>query len=180
MNQTPQPPAAAQAFYDRVRQAASESPYVVTPTDTGFDLQIDIVDAKWWGVLNRAGLKKTYIHHVAVPDPQTYLITDDYVDIEWSAGVPSAHYSKEREVGRVYKKSFGAAYAFDENFRPGQVYSFRFDSEESRHLLKAAARSLGMKEKMPATAKVGLIVAGATIAALVLAAIVVVIVLAFS
>lgn len=172
MSQAPRPPADAQALYDRVRQAAAESPYVVTPTEKGFDLKVDIVNAKWWGALNRAELKKSFIHHVAVTDPRTYLITDDYVDIEWSGGVPSAHYSKEREVGRVYKKSFEVAYGFNENHRLEKIYSYTFDSEESRRLVKDAAKALGMKEKTPTTVRIGLAVGLGTIVALIIAGLV--------
>lgn len=179
MTQTPQPPASAQALFDGVRRATHDTPYTVTPTEKGFDLKVDIVDAKWWGVLNRAGMTKAYIHHVSVPDPQTYEVTDAYVDVEWSAGVPSAHYTQEHASGRVYKKSFDVAYAFNEDHKLEKIYSYTFDSEESRKLLKDAAKSLGMKERMGATEKIGLAVGLGTIAALIVAGLVLLIIALF-
>ncbi|MGH3351377.1 MAG: hypothetical protein ACRDPS_11985 [Nocardioides sp.] len=166
-----QPPSVAQPLYAHLEQLTKDSPYLVIPTETGFDLKIDIVDAKWWGILNRAGLKKTYVHHVRVVDATTYSITDDNVEISWSAGVPSAHYTYERTVGRSYNISFGTAYAINDDFKLDKVYSFKFNSEESRQMIKAAAKSLGLKEKMPTSMLIGVVVGFGTLAALAIAGI---------
>lgn len=170
---TPQhtPPPAAYQLYERLKRATEDSPYIVTPTDVGFDLKIDIVDAKWWGILNRAGLKWSYVHHVNVIDSTTYKVIDETVKVTWSAGVPSAQYSYEKTYGRSYNIAFGAAYAFNDNLKLAEVYNFKFNSEEGRQMLKAAAKSLGMKEKLPWPVLVGAIVALGTLALLVLSGI---------
>lgn len=75
-------------FADAVQQAAAGTPYVVSVTEGGFDVGLDIVDAQWFGLFNAAGLQKTYVHHVTMPTPGSYSITDDSRSVEWVAGTP--------------------------------------------------------------------------------------------
>lgn len=56
-------------FADAVQRAAAGTPYVVSVTEGGFDVGLDIVDAQWFGLFNAAGLQKTYVHHVTMPTP---------------------------------------------------------------------------------------------------------------
>lgn len=44
------PPAAAEELRRAVEEAATGTPYVVTPTEHGFDVSLDIVDAQWFGL----------------------------------------------------------------------------------------------------------------------------------
>ena len=62
---------------ERVRAAAEGTPYAVTQTPGGFDVALDIVDAQWFGLFNKAGLRKAYIHHVKVKDDGAFTITDE-------------------------------------------------------------------------------------------------------
>ena len=57
-------PAAAYEFHRRMQEVTEGTPYVVRETDAGFDVTLDIVDAQWFGILNKAGLSKVYTHHV--------------------------------------------------------------------------------------------------------------------
>ena len=148
-----------QDFLDGVRQAASGTPYVVTATEAGFDVTLDIVDAQWFGLFNKAGLDKVYIHHVAVADDGTYTVTDDSRTVEWVAGVPRASASAERVYGRVKEFGVQKVWALDEHGHFGPVVDFRFNSEEGRDLVKGVAQQLGLKEKRGAAERTGLVFA---------------------
>jgi hypothetical protein len=50
---------ARREFFEGVRRAAEGTPYVVTETENGFDVTLDIVAAQWFGLFNKAGLKRT-------------------------------------------------------------------------------------------------------------------------
>ena len=147
------------AFLEGVQQAASGTPYVVTATDAGFDVTLDIVDAQWFGLFDKAGLSKVYIHHVAVGDGGTYTVTDDARSVEWVAGVPRVSASAERVYGRVKEFGVQKVWALDAHGRFGPVVDFRFNSEEGRDLVKGVAQQLGLKEKRGAAERTGLIFA---------------------
>lgn len=167
---------AAEEFRRRVEATTEGTPYVVTPTASGFDVTLDIVDAQWFGVLNKAGLSKVYIHHVAVPGDGTYTVTDDSRTVEWVAGVPQAKGSAERVYGRVKEFGVQKVWAFDENGRFGQVVDFRFNSEEGRDLVTGVAEQLGLRQRRGAAEKTGLVF-GAVFGGLTVIGIVVVLVL---
>ena len=147
------------AFLAGVQQAASGTPYAVAATDAGFDVTLDIADAQWFGLFDKAGLTKVYVHHVAVGDDGTYTVTDDSRSVEWVAGVPRAAASAERVYGRVKEFGVQKVWALDEHGRFGPVVDFRFNSEEGRDLVKGVAQQLGLKEKRGAAERTGLIFA---------------------
>ena len=149
-------------FRDQVDRLAEGTPYTVTPTAEGFDVGIDIVDARWFELYRKVGLNRTFVHHVAV-DGSTYTITDDSRTLGWEAGSPRLGATVERFVGRKYELSFQKTVALSERGRVEKVVDYRFSSEEGRRLIKAAAREQGLKEHMPLSAKIGLWVAILTI-----------------
>lgn len=160
-------------FLAAVQQATSGTPYAVTPTESGFDVALNIVDAQWYGVLNKAGLSKAYTHHVSVPEDGTYSITDDSREVEWVAGVPRLSGSASRQVGRVKEFGVQKVWAFDENGQFGKVVDYRFNSEEGRDLVTMIGDNLGLKQERGTSEKIGLWVALLTIAGLVIAGIVI-------
>ena len=145
-------------FRDQVSRNAEGTPYVVTPTTEGFDVGIDIVDARWFELYEKVGLSRTFVHHVAV-EGTTYTVTDDSRTLEWEAGSPRLGATVERFVGRKYELSFQKTVAVSERARVEQVVDYTFDSEEGRRLVRAAAKEQGLKEHMPLNAKIGLWVA---------------------
>lgn len=149
----------AAALYESLRRATEGTPYILEPTPKGFDFKVNIANAQWWDLLGRSRLTKSYVHHVKVIDSRTYSITDDLATITWNAGVPSAQYTYQRQYGRNISIGFGKAYAFDDDLRPAEVYSYTYSTEESRRLIQSAARSLGMRERWPAAAIIGLVFA---------------------
>lgn len=151
-------PPAASEFARRLREVTDGTPYVVTDTDTGFDVSLDIVDAEWFGLFDAAGLSKTYIHHVAVPEPGKYTVTDESRTLEWVAGTPRLAASGERVYGRVKELGVQKVWAFDAQGRFGVQADYRFDSEEGRDLIKGVAGELGLSVKRGGAEKTGLVV----------------------
>ena len=144
-------------FLTQVQQAADGTPYAVTETERGFDVTLDIVDATWFGVLNKAGLAKVYTHHVAMTGDDAYTVTDDSRTVEWVAGMPQVRGSVERVQGRVKEFGVQKVWAFDKRGRFGVQADYRFNSEEGRNLVKGVGQQLGLTEKRGAAEKTGLI-----------------------
>lgn len=139
-----------------IRASVEGTPYVVTETDRGFDLTLDIVDARWFGLYFKQGLHRVYTHHVEVPGDGTYTVTDDSRTVEWQAGVPTISGSVQRTRGRVLELSSEKLWALGEDLRPRVVVDYRFNSEEGRHLIRAVADSIGLKEQRGRDEKIGL------------------------
>lgn len=151
-------PAAAYEFLRRVQAVTAGTPYVVQETDTGFDVTLDIVDAQWFGIFNKAGLAKVYTHHVAVPESGVYSVTDDSRTVEWVAGTPRVAASAERQYGRVIEVGAQKVWALDEHGNFGVQADYRFSSEEGRDLITGVADQLGLKQRRGGAEKAGLYV----------------------
>lgn len=147
-----------QQLHEAVRQATIGTPYVVTPTPQGLDLALDLVNAKWYGLFNKAGLTSSYVHRVTVAANGTYRILDEKVTFTRSAGVPTGfRYARMR--GRIHEVSFEKSWGITESGELGQITDYTFNSEDGRRIIRNAAQSLGLREKMPAAMIVGLVFA---------------------
>ena len=121
-----------QEFFERVRAAAEGTPYAVTETTEGFDVTLDIVDAQWFGLFNKAGLRKVYTHHVKLSDDGAFSVTDESRSLEWVAGTPLIAATREVQRGRIKEFGFQKVWAFDEHGNFGVQADYRFNSEEGR------------------------------------------------
>ena len=153
-------------FRDRVASHAEGTPYVVSPTPEGFDVALDIVDARWYQLYAKAGLERTFVHHVTMAGGRDFTITDDSHTLEWEAGHPRLGARVERFVGRRYDLGFRKTIAVTEDARIDTVVDYAFSSEEGRKLVKGAAKELGLREHLPASAKAGLWIAVAVLVAM--------------
>lgn len=145
------------ALADGVRRGAEGTPYVVTETDRGFDVSLDIVDAQWFQLYAKAGLQQSFVHHVRVDEDGGYSITDDARSLEWVAGVPRASFTSSRRYGRVREISFRKIWALDEQGRFGVVADYRFNSEEGRSLITGVAEQQGRRQRRGAAERTGLV-----------------------
>lgn len=132
--------------------AAQGTPYTVVDTKKGFDVQLDIANAQWWGLYNRAGLRKSFRWRV-VERGSRFTITDRQVDIRWSAGVPAFSGSMTVQGGRIFSLSRGKIWALSDRGRIEPVVDYKFNSREGRDLIRAVARQLGRKERQPLSLK---------------------------
>lgn len=153
----------SQELIARVRAAAEGTPYVVEERPYGFDLTIDVVDAKWWTLLRKNSVKRAFTHEVHLDEPRRRMtITDISNEVRWDAGVgpsgrPSLHAEKKVQKGRVYEFSseqqWGADAATGEL---GKVLDYTFSAGEGRALIRNSAKPLGWSEGMGREQKIGL------------------------
>jgi len=140
----------------RVREAAAGTPYVVTPTERGFDVTIELADAQWWALFNRAGLTREFTHQVRLGDDGSYSITDVSREVEWVAGAPRVAAGAAVRKGRIIERGRETIWAIGDDGRVGAVVDYRFDSGEGRDLVTTAAASLGLTPQRGLEERVGL------------------------
>jgi hypothetical protein len=146
--------AEGRAFLRRVREEAEGKPYVVTETEGGFDLATDF-SAEWFGLFNKAGMRRAFTHRVTLPEPGVFVVTDVSRRVDWVAGVPRLAGSVQVFSGRTKEWTFERVWAFDEHGRFTKVADYRFSSEEGRGLIEGVAEELGLEQRLPWQAKVG-------------------------
>ena len=160
--------AARDQLVQRVRELADGTPYVVDETGPGFDVRVDVADARWHSLMGKEGLTKVFTHHVAVDEERrTLSVTDDSRTVSWRAGVgrgdgtlvPEVSGSAERVLGRVYEVGGEKIFAWDEKGHYGQVVGFRLNSQEGHALIRTAAEQTGFTERAGGAQKVGLVFA---------------------
>ena len=163
-----------QELVEQVRAAAAGGPYLVEETAKGFDVTIDVVDAQWYTLIRRNGLTKVFTYEVELDEAeQRYSITDVSNEVRWSAGgdvdgPPTLQAEASTQRGRVYEKSFAIETGFDaKTHELGTPVNYQFSSAEGRALIRRAAKDAGWSEKMGTEQRIGLMVAGATVALLV-------------
>ena len=198
-----------QELVEQIRAAADGGPYVVEERPYGFDVTVDVVDARWYSLMRVSSLQRVFTHEVHVDDAErTIAITDIANTVEWDAGGPvggppilRAEGSGQR--GRLHEFSFHKEFGgdadpgFDSPGRADSPYSgesaysdysayseysaysdysdyssYTFSADEGRELIRSAASHAGWSERMSRDTKFGLAIAGVTLAALLVGALV--------
>lgn len=143
-------------FSNAVADAAADTPYSVVVTKKGFDLQLDLGDRRWWGLLEQVGLSSTFRWKV-VEKPGFFTITDQLVRVRWHAGIPGFGFSWNIQRGRIASFTRVNIWAAPPGGRIEPVAAYRFNSREGRDLIRLVAKQLGLRERPPlsVTAAVG-------------------------
>jgi hypothetical protein len=91
-----------------------------------------IVDAQWYEL-----------------DPTRHEVRamDREYTVEWRVGVPTLSLSVQAFKGQKQEISFGTAYAFTETLAPGQVYKYRFNTNEIKKPIQGAVTGCGWTYK---------------------------------
>ena len=154
-------------FEDRVRRQVEGTALLVERTERGFDVRANVVDAEWTAFLWRKGLKKTFVHHVALlEDQRSYTITDDAYRVEWKGGVdtdggvptPELHRMAERQLGTSKQFEMRKVWAPTASGDLEKVVDYSFSSEEGRRAVRAAAEQLGLEERRDVFTRIGIAV----------------------
>lgn len=107
-----------------------------------------IVDAKWYEIFAKAGLKKVFKILMVLDDEKKEVrMVDQSLDVEWRAGIPSLTATAEVFRGQKIESSFGMGYAFTEELKPGQVYKYRFNTGEIKGPLQECILACGWSIK---------------------------------
>jgi hypothetical protein len=124
--------------------------------DEGVDLIAEwkIVDAKWMEIFAKAGIKEVFKILIVLDDAQKEArMVDKAYGVAWRAGVASLTASASAFRGQKMEISGGTAYAFTEEFKPGQVYNYRFNTGEMKKPLDQAILDSGWTVKKVAFGK---------------------------
>jgi hypothetical protein len=107
-----------------------------------------IVDAKWYEIFAKAGLKKVFRIYMKFDEAKKHVrAKDEEYTVEWRAGVPSLSMSANKFQGQKTSIEFGTAYAFTEELKPGQVYKYRFSTGEMKKPIQEAIEACGWSYK---------------------------------
>jgi hypothetical protein len=135
-------------YISAVRAATADTPYIVKETPKGFDLTIDVADARWLTLLKAHGLKKVFTHEVTLDEAKQQLtIVDVSNSLRWGAGGSSPRLQAEKI---------------------GKVVDYSFDAGEGRGYIRDVAKAQGWSEKMGGEQKGAMIFAGVVLVLMVI------------
>ena len=107
-----------------------------------------IVDARWYEIFAKANLTKVFRIYMKFDETKHEVrAKDEEFTLEWRAGVPSLSVSASKFSGQKTSMEFGTAYAFTEEFKPGQVYKYRFNTSEIKKPIQEAVTACGWTYK---------------------------------
>ncbi len=115
-------------------------PFVVRVSRPGEPGQLvaewKIVDARWFELFARAGLRKTFaIFLVLDAARHTVRGLDRSTTLQWRAGVPSPSADGEVEWGRQMTAEAAIGFGFRDDLSYGPVYRYAFRSKDLKQLL---------------------------------------------
>jgi len=142
----------AQSVYDRLMALnRPTSPYqIIDSKSQNVDLIAEwkIVDASWYEVFGKANLTKVFrIHMKLDPARREVRAMDQELNVSWKAGVPSLSFEASFFKGQKSSISFGTGYAFTENLAPGQVYKYKFNTNELKKPIQDVVAACGWTYK---------------------------------
>ena len=107
-----------------------------------------IVDAAWYEIFAKASLTKIFRIYLKLdPEKHELRAQDHEYTLEWRAGVPSLSLAASSFKGQMTSVEFGAAYAFTEELAPGQVYKYRFNTNELKKPIQESVAACGWTYK---------------------------------
>ena len=123
------------------------APYQIRDgSSEGVDLIAEwkIVDAKWYEIFAKANLTKVFRIYMKFDEAKHEVrAKDEEYTVEWRAGVPSLSIAASKFSGQKTSIEFGTAYAFTEELKPGQVYNYRFNTNEIKKPIQEAVTACG-------------------------------------
>jgi hypothetical protein len=127
------------------------APYqIVDGKAEGVDLVAEwkIVDAQWYEIFAKANLTKVFrIYMKLDPEKHELRAQDHEYTVEWRAGVPSLSLAVSSFKGQMTSVEFGTAFAFTEQLAPGQVYKYKFNTNELKKPIQEAVAACGWTYK---------------------------------
>jgi len=123
------------------------APYqIIDGTAQNVDLIAEwkIVDARWYEIFAKANLTKVFRMHMKFDEGRHEVrAKDEEYAVEWRVGVPSLSVSASKFRGQKTSIEFGTAYAFTEELKPGQVYKYRFSTNEMKKPVQETVAAWG-------------------------------------
>jgi hypothetical protein len=144
--------ASTQGVYDRIMALnRPTAPYQIIDgraKDVDLIAEWKIVDARWYEIFAKANLTKVFrIYMKFDPSKREVRAMDEELNVSWRAGVPSFSAEASFFKGQKSSISFGTGYAFTENLAPGQVYKYKFNTNELKKPIQDAITASGWTYK---------------------------------
>lgn len=103
-----------------------------------------IVDAQWYEIFAKAGLKKVFRIYMKLDEASHELrAMDREYSVEWRAGIPNLSLAVSSFKGQSTSVEFGQAFGFTETLAPGQIYKYKFNSNELKKPIQEAVLACG-------------------------------------
>jgi hypothetical protein len=114
------------------------------PEGVDFVAEWRIVDAAWYGIFSKSGLKKTFKVLMRLDkENREVRAVDEEWSVEWSAGVPNLSRASSWQRGQRVERSFGIGFGISESGVPGVVYQYSFSTGELKRPLQKAVTEAG-------------------------------------
>ena len=92
------------------------------------------VDAKWWEILAKAGLRKIYELHIKFNnEKKEATLIDVKKSVSWKAGPTHVRVSGGFFRGVIFDYEIGKRWGITENFGIGKIYDYRFTPGEIKN-----------------------------------------------
>lgn len=156
------PPVTKRELLDRLLALNAPSrPYqIVGSAESDLIAEWKVVDAEWYGIFNKNGLKQSY-RGFLLADETMHAVRyyEELGTIAWTIGlegpIPVVRYARSFFHGRIlYSREYAKAYALRQLAppEPGKVYDYEFDVNEIRGPIILTVEQSGW-EWVPVTAK---------------------------
>jgi hypothetical protein len=123
------------------------APFIVrdgAPENVDLVAEWRIVDATWYEIFAKAGLKKVFKVLIKLDEQASEVrAVDQEWSVEWRAGVPTLSLTAKAFRGQTREFSFGTAFAFTQQGRFGQVYRYKFSTAEIKTPLQDVVTKAG-------------------------------------
>ena len=107
-----------------------------------------IVDAQWYEIFAKANLTKVFRIYMKFDNEKHELRAQDHeYSVAWRAGVPSLSLAVSSFKGQMTSVEFGSAYGFTETLAPGQIYKYKFNTNELKKTIQDTASACGWTYK---------------------------------
>ncbi len=108
-----------------------ECPVTATEKNGHIILTWKYLDAKWWEIIAKAGVKKTYELQIKLnPAKHEAILVDTTRNVDWRVGPDDTHISWLGLRGIIFAHEIGKAWGIKENFEIGNVYDYTFSPSE--------------------------------------------------
>jgi hypothetical protein len=129
----------------------SSAPYRIIDGQTeGVDLIAEwkIVEASWYEIFAKAKLEKIFRIYLKLDSDKNEVRSQDQAySVSWSAGIPSLKLATSSFKGQMTAVEFGSGFAFTETLAPGQVYKYRFNTNELKKPIQEVTAACGWTYK---------------------------------
>jgi len=143
--------ATAEALYSELLKLNKDTlPYRITKANDPLSLIVEwkIVDANWYELFAKAGIKRVFKIYLKLdPEKKEVRALDKDYTVSWTAGVPAlsvggGYFQGQKKEFRLERK-----FGLKNDFKFGEIYHYRFSTNEMKKPIQALVAKLGWKYK---------------------------------